>query len=220
MTCSLQSYLDDNSTDLIADVLTDADGNAYSYATKAGRAIWATYRYAIMNTCGDDDGIKRWIQRGQDIAYNMDERYSQLFAAYEQFKSTGVLTDINIGQKQTAVTDGTVKNTGTVTNVSDDDRKITGTTEAIPQYSDASNGTWLTGRTGTATDGDLTDTRTDDTTAKTDATVTTTIEGTGGVLSNELIRRMKDGLFNPYLEYAREFATLFVPFWVDECGCW
>lgn len=216
---SLQSYLDDNSVDLVQSFLEDPDGNAYSYATKAGRAIWANYRYAIMNTCGDSDGIGRWIQRAKDIAYNMDERYSQLFTAYENFKATGDITSIAIKQKQTIVTDGTLKNTGNVTNVNTNEQVVTGTTEAIPQYQNASEGEWLTERTKSTPEGNITDKRTDDTTAKTDSTVTTDIEGTAGVLPSELIQRMKDGMFNPYLEYAGEFRSLFVPFWIDECGC-
>lgn len=250
---SLQSYQDENSVDLVASFLEDPDGNAYSYATKAGHAIWANYRYAIMNTCGDSDGIKRWVQRAKDIAYNCDERYSQLFTAYENFKATGDITSIAIKQKQTTGTHGTVVNTGDVTNTNTNNQTVIGTTEAIPQYANAGgiktitknpqidsdgkvvkddNGkivydtdtvetenSWLTGRTKTTPEGTIVDKRDDNTTATTDVATTTEIDGTAGVLPSELIQRMKDGMFNPYLEYADEFRSLFVPFWIDECGC-
>lgn len=216
---TIQEYLDDNSVDIIADVLTDADGNAYSYATKAGRAIWAMYRYAPMNTCDSDDGIKRWIQRGKDMAYNLDERYAQLFTAYENFKATGDLTSIESKQKQVTATGGTVANTGSVTNTNKDDKVITTTAEAIPQYQKASDGTWLTGRNVSTPNGTVVDTRVDDTAVTTNMTATTDITGISGVIPSELIERMRNGLFNPYLEYAREYRSLFIPFWFDECGC-
>lgn len=200
---TLADYLEDESVDLVDSILTDPDGNAYSYSTKAGRAIWATYRYAMLNTCASESGIERWIQRGRDIAYNLDERYSQLFAAYESFKTAGTLTSIDI--TETTTTTSSTEQSGT------DSSSTTATSEDLPQYASASSGTWLTGRN--ASDGSGT------TTGKSDTTATMSHASTGGALAGELIERMRDGLFNPYLEYAGEFRDLFVPFWSDECGC-
>lgn len=201
---SLDSYLEDNSVDLVDSILTDPDGNAYSYSNKAGKAIWATYRYAMLNCKPTEKYITRWIQRGRDIAYNMDERYSQLFTAYEALKTAGTPTSIDITDKATTTVESESSNTGSNSN--------TDTSEAIPQYANASEDSWLTGR------GISNGSNTGSSTGK--ATTTENRSSTGGNLPIELIQRMKAGLFNPYLEYAGEFRDLFVPFFIDECGCY
>lgn len=200
---TLDSYLEDNSIDLVDSILTDPDGNAYSYSEKAGKAIWAMYRYALMNCMPAEKYINRWIQRGRDIAYNLDERYSQLFTAYESLKTAGKPVSIDITDTGTTTTETEGSSTGTSEN--------TDTSEAIPQYADASQGTWLTGR------GKSSGSNSGTSTGK--ATVTENRSSTGGSLPVELMQRMRNGLFNPYLEYAGEFENLFVPFYIDESGC-
>lgn len=200
---TLQDYLDDNSVDLVDSILTDPDGNAYSYSDKAGKAIWAMYRYAMMNCKPTEKYITRWIQRGRDMVYNLDERYSQLFKAYEALKDAGRATSLDMTDTSKVVTDSlnTTENEGDVT--------VTG--ETIPQYADASADSWLNSRA-------ITD---DDTkqTAKGQVVNTATATTMGGNLPIELMNRMRNGLFNPYYSYAEELSELWVPFYVDE-GCW
>lgn len=130
---TLDEYLENNSVDLVDSILTDPDGNAYSYSEKAGKAIWATYRYAMMNCRSAEKSVTRWIQRGRDIAYNLDERYAQLFTAYETLKTEGKPTSIDMTDTGTSKSSASGTTAGTT--------KDTFTTEAIPQYTDASSDT-------------------------------------------------------------------------------
>lgn len=240
---SLQSYLDDTGTDLVADWM---DG--YSYADKSAKAIWALYRYAVINACNTETGITRWIQRCKDIAYQLDERYSQLITAYESLKESGDATSIKIIDKSTTTTTDkgtsdqststTDNRTAKTTTVTDDGAtsETTTTSEDIPQSADASASQWLNNRETTkgATTQDTTvtedSTGTDTGTATVtesdtrDGTSTTERTSTYGLIPLELFQRMKDGLFNPYYEYAQEFRDMFMPFYADECcsdtECW
>lgn len=201
---TLQDYLDDNSVDLVDSILTDPEGNAYSYSEKAGKAIWATYRYAMMNCRSSEKSITRWIQRGRDMVYNLDERYAQLFTAYEALKTAGKPTSIDMTDSGTTTTDATGDSAGT--------DKRTDTNEVIPQYADASQDSWLNSRA--VSDGSSSGTTHEESTTTYSNTVT------GGNLPIELMNRMKDGLFNPYLDFARALSDLWVPFFVDEgCDC-
>lgn len=197
---TLQSYKDETGTDLIDTVL---DG--YSYKDKCAKSIWAEYRYDVINCCGTESAVSRWIQRCKDIAYQLDERYSQLFSAYEQLKTDNKVTDITITDKSTTTTESETSQSDTSTT------KTTSTGESIPPYSDASKGTWLDNRDTT----DGTGTNEGKGTAK--GTSTTERDSTYGMIPLELFKRMKDGLFNPYYEYAREYSKMFVQFWADEC---
>lgn len=204
---SLQSYKDENDTDLVESFLSDYT----DYYDKCSKQIWALYRYAVLNACNSDTGIERWVQRAKDIAYTLDERYSQLFTAYESLKTAGDVTSITL--KDSSVV--------TTTSKTDDVRSDSGTSEQtsedIPQNAASTDLDWLTSRdkgtTGNESKGS----------AQTDGTVTTERNSTNGLIPLELFQRMKDGLFNPYLEYAREYDRLFMPFYADECDdteCW
>ena len=205
---SLQDYKDANDVDLIDSAYTTLEANygvdsetLATFRDKPAKAIWATYRFQLLNCCGCDTYIDRWKYRFADIAYNMLEKYKILFAAYEELKS-GL---------------GSIDSTGTIVTHSDasthtdGDNSNTATSENIPQYADASQGEWLNGRsknTGTVS---------------ADGTSTNNIEVTTksalGMLPAELADKMKDALFNPYEEYAREFASLFVPYFASGCEC-
>lgn len=205
---SLQDYKDANDIDLVnqgfASLETtysvDADTVAL-FQDKPAKAIWATYRFQIMNCCGCETYIDRWKYRFADRAYNLLEKYKLLFAAYEELK--GGL--------------GSIDSTGTMTTHGDASTHTNGssdtvmTNENIPQYANALGDKWLNNRANT--DNDVT----------ADGTSTNNVEVTTksalGMLPAELAGKMKNALFNPYLEYAREFSDLFVPFYASGCDC-
>lgn len=212
MTCllSLQDYKDANDIDLVdqgfasLETLYSVDKDTIAtFQDKPAKAIWATYRFQLLNCCGCDTYIDRWKYRFTDKAYNLLEKYKILFTAYEQLKnnnSLGVTDSVN-----TVVT----TNSGTTHSESVNNGQTTN--ERIPQYADASSGQWLNDRV--KSDG----TNSADGTTHGDGTIVTT--SALGMLPAELADKMKNALFNPYQEYAREFADLFIPFFASECDC-
>lgn len=211
MTClfSLQDYKEANEIDLVARAFalleTSYDVDAATIATyqdKPAKAVWATYRYQLLNCAGCGTYVDRWKQRFADRAYNLMEKYTILFKAYEELKSAGELTKTGSASKMTTQNNGTTQasseNTDTVTS------------ENIPQYADASQGQWLNARNinkGSATaNGSSADTGTVETVSAL------------GMLPAELADKMRNALFNPYVEYAREFEDMFVPFYASRCG--
>lgn len=212
MTCllSLQDYKDANDIDLVnqgfasLETLYSVDADTVAtFQDKPAKAIWATYRFQLLNCCGCGTYIDRWKYRFADMAYNLLEKYKILFAAYEQLKNNNTL----------GVTDSvtTVVTTSSGTTHSESDGNGTTTNERIPQYADASGGQWLNDRvkndSANSADG----------TNEASGTIVTT--SPLGLLPAELADKMKNALFNPYQEYAREFADLFIPFYASECAC-
>lgn len=207
---SLQDYLEANQIDLIDsayDVMqtsygVDADTVAL-FKDKPSKAIWASYRYQLLNCCGCGVYVDRWKHRFSDRAYNLMEKYTLLFKAYEAMKTAGSMTAIESVSKVTTANEGTAH--------SETATDSTATTENIPQYADAQSGEWLNGRNkdkGTVgTDGKTSDSGTIETASAL------------GMLPAELAEKMKNALFNPYTEYAREFEDLFIPFYASGCGC-
>lgn len=205
---TLQDYSDDNSdTDLISslielDSVTVKTGDSevtVDVSTKAHDTIWRMYRYAPLNCRDSEKYINRWKQRFSDIAGNMAERYNVLFKAYETYRLTGQLSTIDSVNSVT-VNGGTTSNGDSTGQV---------TSEAIPQYADASEGEWLTGRQKSANTNSNTVQNYSEAVSK----------GIGGYIPAELVARIRNNSWNPYMEYAGEFSELFVPFYVDECGC-
>ena len=207
---SLQDYLEANQIDLIDsayDVMQTSYGvdtdTIATFKDKPSKAIWATYRYQLLNCCGCGTYVDRWKYRFADRAYNLMEKYALLFKAYEALKTAGSMTAIESTSK--VVT----KNEGTAHSETETDNTVT--TENIPQYADAQSGEWLNGRNkdkGTVgTDGKTSDSGTIETASAL------------GMLPAELAEKMKNALFNPYVEYAREFEDLFVAFYASGCGC-
>ncbi len=206
---SLQDYLEANEIDLIdgaydvmqASFSVDADTIAM-YKDKPAKAVWATYRYQLMNCCGCGAYIDRWKYRFSDRAYNLMEKYTMLFKAYEELKSAGELT------KTGSVTVMTSENEGTSSSKTGTDGTVTG--ERIPQYADASQGQWLNDRTRTEAEASTEGKDANKGTVKTESAL--------GMLPSELADKMRNALFNPYVEYAREFEDMFVPFYASRCG--
>lgn len=207
---SIESYKDDNGVDLIQTAYDAMLADGYitqtqydTYMAKPYRTIWAMYRYRFMNCCPCDTYIDRWKQRFMDIAYTLTEKYDLLFTAYESIKADGSIVGLTSKTKVVGNDTGHVGSSG-----SNDD---TSTVENIPQYADAASGEWLSVRNkANGTNASTIDTNTD-------STITT--ESALGLLPAELAEKMRNALFNPYAEYAKEFDSLFVPFYIDECGC-
>lgn len=236
---TLQGYLDDNKVDLI-DTAISSD---YVYKAKVSAQIWAMYRYAIINGCD----IARWTQRATDKATNLHNRYSTLFAAYDALQDAGDLTALDStetetetrdlattsGSTETTAATGSTSDTRTTATDTDVTSSNTATGEDLPATSGSSASSWLNSRdisNGSQTQ-DTTVTETGSGSTKDDTTRTASGTGTdkgtitrarnsqSGMIPAELYRRMKDALYDPYYEYAREWYDLFVPLYADICGC-
>lgn len=222
---NLQGVKDDDGRDLIDEAISDD----YSYKSKVTSILWAQYRYAILN----NTDVDRWVQFATDRATLLNNRYSLLFAAYEAFKTSGDLTSIQMkdsrADSRTITDTGTGTSSGTVTTTDSTDTDSTDvvTNEDIPATSGSSASNWLTSRTRDTFDGTVSENGTQTSSSSDNSSNNRTDDGTttltymDGAIPPELIDRMKRNLFDPYLEYAREFNDLFVPFYTNDiCGCW
>lgn len=161
--------------------------------------VWRMYRYAPMNCRDSEKYINRWKQRFSDIMSNVATRYNVLFKAYETYRLTGQLESID---SETVVT----VNGGTTSNGNDSN---TVTAEAIPQTADASDRTWLTGRNKSAGTNSNTVQNYSNAVAR----------GINGYTVSELVSRIRDNNWSPYEDIAGEVRDLYIPFYIDECGC-
>ena len=207
---SLQDYKEANEIDLIDSAFNtleatygvDADTIA-TFKDKPSKAIWAMYRYQLLNCCGCGVYIDRWKYRFADRAYNLMERYDLLFKAYEKLKTDGVLGNTSSVTKVTSTNEGTSSATMKDNSVA--------TNENIPQYAKAEDGTWINNRAKNDSENESSGTTANNGTIETDSAL--------GLLPAELADKMRKALFNPYTEYAREFEDLFVPFYASGCRC-
>lgn len=207
---TLQYYKEQNDIDLIdtcySEMLAEgliSDSDATLYRAKPTKMIWAYWRYTLMNTCGSDDSVARWKQRFKDTAYLLSEKYNILFNAYEELKGNGKLSEMYSTTLTTTHNEGT-----THVGTSGED---TATIENVPQYGDASTDNWINNRNKNKSEG-TTDGKTGD-----DGTIES--QSALNLIPAEMAQKMRDSLFNPYMEYAAEFSKLFINFYADECGC-
>lgn len=207
---TLQSYLEQNDVDLIDTCYTEmldegliSESDATLYRAKPAKMIWAYWRYTLMNCCGSDATVARWKQRFKDTAYLLSEKYPILFNAYEEIKGNGTLSEMYSVSKTTTHSEGTSSNSNAGTG--------TATTENIPAYANASDDSWINSRNKTENSGSNSGSTKDDGTIETQSAL--------NLIPAEMVEKIRDSLFNPYIEYASEFGRLFINFYADECGC-
>lgn len=210
MITTLQYYKDNNDIDLIDECYSEmvsegimSEDDATLYKGKPARSLWAYWRYTMLNCRDCEDSIARWKQRFKDRAYLLSEKYGVLFNAYEEIKGNGKLSEMYSTSTTTTHSDGTI-HSGT-----NNDSEMT--TENIPQYADASKGTWINNRQNTGAETVTDGTSSDDGTVEQKSAL--------NMIPAEMIDKMRHNLFNPYFEYAEDFRTLFINFWADECPC-
>lgn len=207
---TLDSVLQNDNIDLIDEAIADT----YSYKDKVSKNIWAMYRYYLINAYD----LERWKQRVTDRVTLLHNRYSVLFSAYDDLVTDGTITALDSVDTDTETRDLAETSTRTTSIDSQQTTHDVGTSEALPATSGSSASSWLTNRD--ISDGTVTGSNdgTDNGSTTDKGTVKHERVTRGGMIPAELYERMKNSLYDPYYEYAREFDYLFVPYYADECG--
>lgn len=212
MACfTLQSMQDDEGRDLIDEAIPDT----CAYKTKVSPMLWAMFRYAILNTCDPD----RWVQRATDRYTLLDNRYSVIIEAYEALKETGDLSLLESTSEELETRNLTGSSSRETSATGTSSMDSTDTSENLPQYANASSGTFLSDRGTSESSGTNSSSGTESVTTTDGGTVKRVHVDRMGSIPAEMLDRMRSSLYDPYYEYAQEFADLFVRMWADECGC-
>lgn len=205
---SLQSYNDDEGTDLIDSAIDDT----YSYKSKVSAMIWAQYRYSLINSCD----IDRWLQRAKDRVTQLHNRYSVLFTAYDSLTADDSLSSIDSSSSETETRNLAGSDNRTIDSATTNDTANTRTIEDMPATSGSASSTWLSQRIKDSGSDDGTVKGTDNHATTDTGTITRSRVSHADMIPAELLNRMRANLYDPYYEYAREWYDLFVPFYTDE----
>lgn len=202
-------------TELGRDLVDEAIPDTFAYKEKVSNMIWAMYRFAVLNSCDLD----RWVRRASDKSTLLDNRFTVIMEAYEELRATGQLNSLSSESSETETRDltGTVSRSTSREDTST--QNDTATTENLPEYLNADSGVFLTSRDKNTSTGTLGSNGTERGSTTDSGTVKRVHVDRLGLIPSEMLERMKNALYDPYYEYAKQWDDLFVRLWADE-GCY
>lgn len=211
-----QGYKEETETDVFSKVLEPwADS---TQAAKIQEYLWASYRYAVMDTAC----VERWIQRGLDKSALDCRKWTAIMSAYDakadsigdlnrssKVSDTSAYEDLD-GSKDTVTQSGSTTASGTDTDLHED----------IPATSGASSSSWLTSRDSHVNGRKDTVSGTNSTAygKKNKTTRTSTTEDIGGTTA-EALSRLMEAVEDPYAIYARTWSNMFVGLYETRSCC-